>query len=147
MADLNKVIIIGRLTRDPELRVLSTGTKNAEIGVAVTDSYRNKDGELVERSCFIDVVVWARQAETTCQYLKKGSPLLVEGRLTYDSWETDAGEKRSRLRVTAERVQFLYDRPRDESRTYSAPSVSKPSDDFEQPADIPTQGDPDDLPF
>ncbi len=77
------------------------------MGMAINDSYRNKAGETVESTCFVEVVVWGRQAETCAQYLRKGSPVLVEGRLQYDQWENKEGEKRSRLRVVAVRVQFL----------------------------------------
>ena len=108
MASLNNVILIGNLTRDPELRMIpSSGTNVLEMRVAVNDNYRNKAGEIVESTCFVDVVVWGRQAETCAKYLNKGSPVLVEGRLQYDQWETKEGEKRSRLRVVAFRVQFL----------------------------------------
>lgn len=107
MASLNSVILAGNLTRDPELRAIPSGANVLEMGMAINDSYRNKAGETVESTCFVEVVVWGRQAETCAQYLRKGSPVLVEGRLQYDQWENKEGEKRSRLRVVAARVQFL----------------------------------------
>lgn len=107
MASLNSVILVGNLTRDPELRSIPSGTHVLEMGMAISDNYRNKAGETVESTCFVDVVVWGRQAENCAKYLNKGSPVLVEGRLQYEQWETKEGEKRSRLRVVAFRVQFL----------------------------------------
>ncbi len=107
MADLNRVILAGRLTRDPELRYTPSGTATVDLGLAISESYRTKSGELKESTCFVDIVVWGRQAETSAEYLSKGSPALIEGRLQLDQWETDKGEKRSRLRVKADRVQFL----------------------------------------
>lgn len=153
MADLNRVILAGRLTRDPEVRYTPSGTAVADLGVAITDSYRNRAGEMVEQTCFVDVVVWGRQAETTGEYLGKGSPLLIEGRLQLDQWENQQGEKRSKLRVKADRVQFLGS-PRRESEMGDAPVHREPAD--EPPAEAappPPQGDDpatkdeDDLPF
>ena len=107
MASFNRVILMGNLTRDPEVKYISTGKAVAELGLAINESYRNKAGENVEQTCFVDVTVWDRQAETCGQYLSKGSPVLVEGRLQLDQWENQQGEKRSKLRVRANRVQFL----------------------------------------
>lgn len=153
MADMNKVILIGNLTRDPQLRRTPSGTAVADVGLAVSDNYKNREGQLVERVCFVDVVVWGRQAETTEQYLKKGSPALIEGRLVYDSWENDKGEKRSRLKVQAERVQFLGGRPRSDQASPEAAQSRTRNEN--PPAQFDTsdmssgdQGaDPDDLPF
>lgn len=117
MADLNKVILAGRLTRDPELRHTPSGVATSELGLAISESYRTKSGELKESTCFVDVVVWGRQAETCATYLKRGSPALIEGRLQLDQWETDKGEKRSKLRVKADRVQFLGSPPKRETGT------------------------------
>ena len=107
MGSLNRVFLMGNLTRKPELRHTPAGLAVADLGVAVSDSYKNKAGELVESTCFADVVVWGRQAETCEQFLSKGAPVVVEGRLQFDQWQTDSGEKRSRLRVRADRVQFV----------------------------------------
>ena len=107
MANLNKVFLLGNLTRDPELRYTPGGAVVAEFGLAVNRQYRTQSGENREETTFVEIVVWGRQAETVNQYLSKGRPVLVEGRLQYDSWEGQDGQKRSKLRVTAERVQFL----------------------------------------
>ena len=107
MASLNYVVLAGNLTRDPVVRNTPSGTAVADLGLAVSDKYKNKAGELVETVCFVDVVAWGRQAEVCQQYLHKGSPVLVEGRLQLDQWESKEGEKRSKLRVRADRVQFL----------------------------------------
>jgi len=117
MSSLNHVILMGNLTRDPETRTVTGGQSVAELGIAVNDNYKDKDGKLVEKSCFADVVVWGKQAESCQQYLKKGAPVLVEGKLQLDQWTTEAGEKRSKLRVKAMRVQFLSKAPAAEATT------------------------------
>jgi single-strand DNA-binding protein len=111
MPSMNRVFVAGNLTRDPTLRQTTGGQAVAEIGLAITDAYTNKAGEKVETTCFLEIVAWGRQAETCNQYLAKGSTILVEGRLELDSWQTEQGEKRNKLRVRADRVQFLG-RPR-----------------------------------
>ena len=128
MGSMNRVFLMGNLTRDPALRKTTSGMAVSDLGVAVSEKYRNKAGELVETTCFADVVVWGRQAETCGQYLTKGAPVVVEGRLQLDQWQTDAGEKRSRLRVRADRVQFLG-RPRgtDEKAAGAAPAPASPA--------------------
>jgi single-strand DNA-binding protein len=107
MASLNKVFLIGNLTRDPEIRYTPQGTAVANLGLAVSRKFRDKNQELKEEVCFLTVVVWSKMAESCNQYLKKGSPLFVEGRLTLRSWEDNTGKKRSVVEVRAERVQFL----------------------------------------
>ena len=107
MANLNKVFLIGNLTRDPELRYTPSGTAVASFGLAATRRYRGQDGEQKEETCFVDVEAWARRAEVISEYLSKGSPVFIEGRLRLDAWETPQGDKRSRLRVVAENFQFL----------------------------------------
>ncbi|MCE9613714.1 MAG: single-stranded DNA-binding protein [Lentisphaerae bacterium] len=107
MASLNKVFLMGNLTKDPEVRYIPSGKAVCEMGLAVNESYRGKDGNPVEQTIFVDVVVWERQAETCGEYLRKGSPVMVEGRLQLDKWKTKEGENRSKLRVRADRVQFL----------------------------------------
>jgi len=106
MASLNKVFLIGNLTRDPELRYTPSGAAVASFGLAVNRKYRQGD-DLKEDVCFVDITVWNKQAETCTEYLSKGSPILVEGRLNYRTWETDEGQKRSKLDVVAMNVQFL----------------------------------------
>ncbi|MDD4933102.1 MAG: single-stranded DNA-binding protein [Methylacidiphilaceae bacterium] len=107
MADLNRVFLIGNLTRDPEVRYTPKGTAVGDLSVAVNTSIRGQDGQVKEETCFVDIVAWGRQAETAKEFLHRGSPIFVEGRLQFDQWETREGEKRNRLRVRAERIQFL----------------------------------------
>jgi single-strand DNA-binding protein len=107
MGSFNKVVLMGNLTRDVELKQLPSGAAVADMGLAVNEKFRNKDSELVETTCFVDLVAWGRQAELCNTHLHKGSGVLVEGRLQYDKWETEDGQKRSRLRVRADRVQFV----------------------------------------
>ncbi|MBN1586300.1 MAG: single-stranded DNA-binding protein [Candidatus Omnitrophica bacterium] len=106
MANLNRVFLIGNLTRDPELRYVSSGTAVATFGMAINRPYTTQSGEKREDTCFVRIVVWGRQAETCSQYLNKGSLVFVEGRLVYRTWESE-GQKRSALEVRADRVQFL----------------------------------------
>ncbi len=107
MTGFNRVVLIGNLTRDPELRQIPSGTSVAELGLATNERYRNREGELAESTCFVDVVAWGRQAETCSQYLVKGAPVLVEGRLQFDQWQTAEGQKRNKLRVRADRIRFM----------------------------------------
>ena len=123
MASLNRVFLIGNLTRDPELRYTPEGTAVLDLGLAVSRVYTTKDNEKKTEVCFVDVVVWRRQAETCHEYLSKGSPIFVEGRLQFDQWETSDGEKRSKLRVIANRVQFLG-RPK-EAKEVTLPEETK----------------------
>lgn len=103
MASFNRVMLMGNLTRDVELKWLQSGTAVAEVGLAVSDRRKQGD-EWVEETVFVDVTLWGRTAEVANQYLSKGSPLFIEGRLKLDTWEKD-GQKRSKLRVVAERIQ------------------------------------------
>ncbi|MGH8017664.1 MAG: single-stranded DNA-binding protein [Opitutaceae bacterium] len=107
MASFNKVILMGNLTRDPELRVTPKGTAVCQIGVAVNQTYKDKDGNSREETTFVDVDVFGRQAEVIAKYMSKGRPILVEGRLKLDSWETKEGDKRSKLKVVLENFQFV----------------------------------------
>ncbi len=107
MASFNKVILMGNLTRDPERRYTPKGTAVTEFAIAVNRVYSNEGGEQKEEVSYFDIVVWGRQAETAAQYLSKGRPALVEGRLQQDRWESDKGEKRSKVRIVADRVVFL----------------------------------------
>ena len=155
MASLNKVFLMGNLTRDPELRYTPSGTAVADLRVAVNDSYTDREGKRVERTLFVDVVVWQRQAETACEYLSKGRPILVEGRLQMDEWENQQGEKRTKIRVVAQRVQFLGS-PRggeegDQRPAQRAEAAAQPA---EAPANPPREEAPepgdvgeDDIPF
>src|SRR6478752_2780470 len=105
MASFNRVILVGNLTRDPELRYIPSGTAVSEIGLAVNDRIKRGD-QWVDETTFVDVTLWGRTAEIANEYLSKGSPVLIEGRLKLDRWEKD-GQKHSKLRVTAEKMQML----------------------------------------
>ena len=107
MANLNKVFLIGNLTRDPELRYTPSGTAVVEIGMAVNRKWKGQNGELREEVCFVDVSAFGRQAEIISEYCHKGKPLFVEGRLKLDSWEGKDGQKRSKMRVVVENFQLL----------------------------------------
>lgn len=107
MANLNKVFIIGNLTRDPELRYTPSGTAVANLRIAVNRRYKDKSGEAKQEVCYLTVVSWDKQAEVCNQYLHKGSPLFVEGRLQSRTWDGADGKKRSVIEIRAERVQFL----------------------------------------
>ncbi len=114
MPDLNKVFLMGRLTFDPELRRIPSGTAVTELRMASSRSRTGRDGERREETLFIDVTVWDRQAEACCQYLRKGSSIHVEGYLRVDTWDDKTtGEKRSKIRVQADSVQFLDSRRSD----------------------------------
>src|ERR1700687_2279184 len=106
MASFNRVILIGNLTRDPELRYIPSGTAVTEIGLAVNDRHKGPNGDWIEETTFVDVTLWARTAEVASEYLSKGSSVLIEGRLKLDTWEKD-GKKNSKLRVIGEKMQML----------------------------------------
>jgi single-strand DNA-binding protein len=131
MADLNVVILAGRLTKDPELRYTPSGTAVASFGLATGRKFKQGE-EWKEETCFVDITVFGRQAETSNEYLTKGSPVLIEGRLNFRRWEKD-GQAHSRLDVVANRVQFLG------SGKGGAKGAPAPADDF--------SGDPDGAPF
>ncbi len=148
MASFNRVILVGNLTRDIELRYTQSGTAVTEVGMAVNDRRKTQSGEWVDETTFVDVTLWGRTAEVASEYLGKGSPVLIEGRLKLDTWETD-GQKRSELRVVAERMQMLGGRSG--SR---APEREPDEAEFSRAAptdlsDEPVEGDApgDDLPF
>ncbi|MCD4658182.1 MAG: single-stranded DNA-binding protein [Planctomycetes bacterium] len=120
MLSLNKVFLIGNLTRDPRLRTTPSGISVGEFSIAVNDTYSTSAGERRERTVFVDIVVWKRLAENCYRFLRKGRAALVEGRLEQDTWEDrETGQRRSRLRVVAQNVTFLYrpgetaEKPRD----------------------------------
>ncbi len=144
MSTLNRVFLMGNLTRDPEVRYTPSGTAVGDLGLAVNETYKNKAGETIESTVFVDIEVWARQAETCAEYLYKGSPVFVEGRLKLDQWENQQGEKRSKLRVRADRVQFLGSPKRTEGADApvgETPPAAPPA------APAPPVADDDDIPF
>jgi single-strand DNA-binding protein len=161
MASHNRVILLGNLTRDPELRYLPSGMAVSDIGVAVNDRRKNANGEWVEEATFVDVTLWGRTAEVAGEYLTKGSPIFIEGRLKLDSWETE-GQKRSKLKVVCERMQLVGGRgqgggpeggggPRPAARQTpqnNAYSQAAPPDEYDAPAAEPVGGGGgDEIPF
>ena len=146
MASYNRVLLMGNLTRNPELRYTPSGTAVTDLGLAVNENFKNKAGEVVEQTCFVDVVVWGRQAETASEYLHKGSSVFVEGRLQLDQWENPQGEKRSKLRVRADRVQFLGS---PQQRTETTPGASATTEPSAPPPVPPSteKEDDEDVPF
>jgi single-strand DNA-binding protein len=106
-SDFNRVILIGRLTRDPELRYTPNGKAVVSFGIATNRRYRSANEELQEETTFVDCEGWGKQAETIAQYLTKGQPIFVEGRLKLDQWESPEGNRRSKLKVVVKRFQFV----------------------------------------
>jgi len=150
MPNLNRVLLIGNLTRDPEVRYTPKGTAVAEMSLAINRYIQTESGEKKEEVTFVDVTLWARLAEISGEYLKKGKPVFVEGRLQFDTWDDkQTGQKRSRLRVIAESMQLLGARD----------NGSRPADRTQEPAvgsaaaQPPRQRapdldvEPDDIPF
>ena len=159
MPSFNKVILAGNLTRDPELRYTPKGTAVARIGIAVNRQWRDESGQQKEEVTFIDVDAWGKQAETISQYLKKGRPILIEGRLKLDSWDDkQTNQKRYQLRVVLETFQFLDSGgTREGGFAPSAPDASRQQRPAARPApgaaapppaseDMPPDAE-DDLPF
>ena len=172
MASYNRVILVGNLTRDPELRYIPSGTAVTEIGMAISDRRKDQSGNWIEETTFIDVTLWARTAEVVCEYLSKGSSVLIEGRLKFETWEKD-GQKRSKLKVIGERMQMLGGRggggggggsgggssasssQSSESQQPPAESQQPPAEyqqppaEYEQPAATAASSEPagDDIPF
>ena len=128
MNGFNRVVMVGRLTRDPEVKQTKSGRAVSDLALAVREPYKGQDGEPAERSCFVDIVVWGKLAETCGEYLKKGRVILVEGRLQLDRWQAADGQKRSKHRITANRIQFLTGDRKDTSVTAEEPAVAAPAE-------------------
>ena len=126
MASFNKVILMGNLTRDPELRQTPSGAKVAELRLAVSETWRDKSGQPKEVTCFVDVVVWEKLAELCQQYLAKGRSVLVEGRLQMDEWKNQQGEARSKLRVRADTIKFVGPAPK-QDEPHGSPRGNAPA--------------------
>lgn len=126
MTTMNLVVLAGRLTRDPRLRQTNGGTPVADLGIAINERHRTADGREATRTCFVDVTVWQRSADACSRYLRKGAPVLIEGRLATDQWTDTEGRSHSRLRVVAERVQFL-DRPVRDSTADAEQDTKRPA--------------------
>jgi single-strand DNA-binding protein len=158
MASYNKVILMGNVTRDPELRYIASGTAVTDITLAVNDRRKTAAGEWVEETTFVDVTLWGRTAEIAGEYVTKGSPLLIDGRLKLDTWEKD-GKKNSKLRVVCDRMQLLGGRGegggKGKPRAAANRGPARTEDNFDQSApdyeDAPAAGGPvgadDDIPF
>jgi len=116
MASLNKVFLIGNLTRDPELRYTPQGTAVTNLGIAVNRFFKDKTGQKQQDTCFLTVVVWGQMAEVCNQYLQKGRQVCVEGRLQSRSWKDNEGKNRSTIEVRADNVQFMSPRAKEESK-------------------------------
>lgn len=130
MATYNRIIMAGNLTRDPEYKQLSSGQAVCRLGLASNRQYKNRQsGDTVQEVCFIDIDVWGAQAESCRQYLQKGRPVLVEGRLKYDTWEDQNGQTRSRHTIVADRVVFLGS-----AQEYAG------AERYEEPAPAPVMG-------
>jgi single-strand DNA-binding protein len=138
MANLNKVLLIGRLTRDPELRYIPSGAAVAEFGFAV-NRYYTSGGERKEDTCFLEVSAWGKLGETVQNYLKKGRQVFVEGHLTYSEWQTQEGQKRSRIRVVADNIQFLDGGRADAGARQSGPSEFSQERPLERPQPGPQE--------
>ncbi len=150
MANVNKVILIGNLTRDPEIKYTPKGTAVAELGLAINRVYTPEGGEKREETTFIDVTLWGRQAEVVNEYAKKGRPIYIEGRLQLDTWEDKtSGQKRSKLKVVGENIQLLGSRDGggrggDEDAPPSRPRSSGGAPPASRP---PAEPEDDDIPF
>jgi single-strand DNA-binding protein len=138
MANFNKVILMGNLTRDPQLRYLPSNTPVCDFGLAINRKWRGQDGETKEETCFVDVDLFGKQAETFNQYMSKGRPVLVEGRLRFRQWTTEDGQKRSKLSVVAENFRFVG------GRGEAVPGAGRGPGD--QPAAVGSEPSADDLP-
>jgi single-strand DNA-binding protein len=126
MASFNRVVLLGNVTRDPELRYISSGTAVTEIGLAVNDRRKTASGEWVEETTFVDVTLWGRTAEIAGEYVTKGAPLMIEGRLKLDTWEKD-GKKNSKLRVVGEKMVLLGSKGEGGSRGGGAGRSQRPA--------------------
>jgi len=142
MASFNKVILAGNLTRDPDFRVTPNGQQVCKIGIAVSRRFTTQSGEQREETTFVDVDAWGKQAETISRYFSKGKPILVEGRLKLDQWQTPQGENRSRLGVTLENFSFMdsggqgggaAQQPGGQATQYHAPPAAQPAAGQPQP--------------
>ncbi len=157
MASYNRVILMGNLTRDPEMKYIPSGTAVTNFGLAMNDRYTDRQtGEQKENTCFVDIEAWGRQAEIANEYLSKGRPVFIEGALKFDSWETEDGSKRNRLSVRAFRIQFIGGRPDGDemgngyadAHPAAAPTQSEPYQEAPAPqASSTSPSTDDDIPF
>jgi single-strand DNA-binding protein len=139
MANFNKVFLMGNLTRDPELRYTPAGTAIAEFGMAINRNWTSPEGEKKEEVCFVNVTAFGRQAEVICEYCSKGRPLFVEGRLRYQTWQPQEGQKRSKLDVVLEGFQFLGGRPAEAKPAAEEAAAQEQAAPPEQPQPPPAK--------
>ena len=137
MANFNKVLLIGNLTRDPQLSYLPSQTAVVDFGLAVNRKWTSKEGEKKEDTCFVDCSAFGRLAENISKYLTKGSPLFVEGRLSFNSWTAQDGTKRNKLKVTVENFQFLGQAQAAATNNYQAEQANPASQQQPEADDIP----------
>jgi single-strand DNA-binding protein len=137
MASVNKVILIGNLGKDPELRYTPSGQAVTTFPIATTEKWRDKDGQLQERTDWHNIVIWGRQAETANEYLKKGQPVYLEGRIQTRNYEDKEGQKRYVTEIVVQRMQFLGGRPAEGGRGEAAPSPEEPPDISSEDDDLP----------
>ncbi|HKP04802.1 MAG TPA: single-stranded DNA-binding protein [Chthoniobacterales bacterium] len=148
MASFNKVILLGNLTRDPEVRYTPKGTAVTELGMAVNRVYSAENGEKREETTFVDVTLWGRTAEIAGEYLKKGRPVLIEGRLQLDTWDDkQSGQKRSKLKVVGEALQLIGGRPGAGGGGGDEEGGSRLSRPAPPPKSAPSAPDDDEIPF
>lgn len=148
MLFLNQVLLVGNLTKDPELRYTPNGTAVATLRVAVNTPYRTKTGERTSETCFVNVIVWDKQAEHCNQYLSKGSRVFIDGRLQSRSWEGQDGQKRNTIEVRANRVQFMDAAPQRQSVSADPMGFAAQNPDGVDFNDIdPNPTEDSDLPF
>ena len=149
MASYNKIILVGNVTRDPKLSYLPSQTAVVELGLAVNHKWRGQDGQQRESTCFIDCRAYGNQAETLNQYVRKGNPILIEGRLDFDTWQGQDGQRRSKHRVFIERFQFLGQAQQQASPQpqASAPQTQAVQAPNPYPEQDPLGQEPDDIPF
>jgi single-strand DNA-binding protein len=151
MASFNKVILLGNLTRDPEVRYTPKGSAVCDLGIAVNRVYTTDSGEKREEVTYVDVVLWARLAEIAGEYLKKGRPVFIEGRLQMDTWDDkQTGQKRTKLRVVGETLQLLGGRPGGAAGGPPEPSEERSSGKSSTPPPKPSasaEPDDDEIPF
>jgi len=145
MANFNKVILMGNLTRDPQLRYLPNNAAVCEFVLAVNRRYKGADGEMKDETCFVDVDTFGRTAETINQYMNKGRAILIEGRLRFRQWTTEDGQKRSKLSVVAENFQFIGSRGEGGGSPNRATAAAAPPADGPPGSNAP--GPDDDIPF
>jgi len=130
MVSLNKVILVGNLTRDPELRYIPSGTAVVTLRIASNTSFKDKSGELRKDTCFINIIVWGQMAENCNQYLQKGRSILVEGRLVSRSWKDNEGKTRNVIEIRASRVQFMPQRTKEPSENVDLGDVPESAENL-----------------